>query len=35
MFSSYLLKRNFKIHEKFNAKGIQNNGICDDTAKGY
>ena len=27
MLSSYLLKINFKIDEKFNAKGIQNNGI--------
>ena len=33
--SSYLYKTNFKIGEKFNAKGIQNNGIWNHTAKGY
>ena len=35
MLSSYLFKTNFKIDEKFNAKGIQNNGIWNHTAKGY
>ena len=33
--SSDLFKTNFKIDEKFNAKGIQNNGIWNHTAKGY
>ena len=31
---SYLLKTNFKIDEKFNAKVIEN-GIWNDIAKGY
>ena len=35
MLSSFLLKTIFKIDEKFNAKGIQNNGIWNYTAKGY
>ena len=33
--SSDLFKTNFKIDEKFNAKGIQNNGIWNHTAKGF
>ena len=35
MLSSYLFKTNFKIDRKFNAKGIQNNGIWSHTAKVY
>ena len=35
MSSSYLFKTNFKIDEKLNSKGIQNNGISNHTAKGY
>ena len=35
MLSCYLFKTNFKIDERFNAKGIQNNGIWNHTAKGY
>ena len=31
---SYFFKTNFKIDEKFNAKGVQNNGIWNHTAKG-
>ena len=34
MLSSYLFKTNSKIDEKFNVKGIQNNGIWNHTA-GY
>ena len=30
----YLFKTNFKLDEKLNAKGIQNNGIWNYTAKG-
>ena len=33
MLSSYLLQTNFRIDEKFNAKGIQNNGIWNHIAK--
>ena len=33
--SSYLFKTNFKIDKTFNAKGIQNNGIWNHTAKEY
>ena len=35
MLSPYLFKTNFEIDEKFNAKGIQNNGISNHTAKEY
>ena len=35
MLSSYIFKANFKIDEKFNAKGIQNNGILNHAAKAY
>ena len=35
MLSSYLFRTDFKIDEKFNAKGIQNNGIWNHTTKGY
>ena len=35
MLPSYLIKTNFKIDKKFNAKGIQNNSIWNHTAKGY
>ena len=35
MLPSYLFKTNFKTDEKFNAKGIQNNGIWNHNAKGY
>ena len=35
VLSTYLFKRNFKIDEKFNTKGIQNKGIWNHTAKGY
>ena len=35
MLPSYLSKTNFKIDEKFNVKGMQNNGIWNHTAKLY
>ena len=28
MFSSYLVKKKFKIDKKFNARSMQNIGIC-------
>ena len=35
MLPSYSFKTKFKFDEKFNAKGMQNNGIWNHTAKGY
>ena len=35
MFPSYLFKPNFKSDGKFNAKGIQNNGMWNHTANRY
>ena len=34
-FSYLLLKTKFKMDEKFNTKGIQNNGIWNQIVKGY
>ena len=35
MLPSCLFKTKCKIDEKFNAKGIQNNNLWNDIAKGY
>ena len=35
MLYVYLFKLKLKIDEIFNAKGLQNNGIWNHTAKGY